>query len=60
MVERALIILLIWFVIGTVKFLKTIEQDSIQFQITGFDWVTMFPFYIVYWIISKKVKSNGN
>jgi len=61
MKEWMIIAILVWFVIGTIKFLRNMEQTPIQFQISGIDWLVMLPFYLVFKITSKTVKvDNGN
>jgi hypothetical protein len=60
MIEVIIIVFLIWFLVGTIRFLFSLENvTSLMVQLTGIDWVLSGLFYVVLWVVTK-IRSHEN
>jgi hypothetical protein len=54
MIEYIVIGLLVWILIGSIRFLFSLEDlVALKVQLTGIDWVISGPFYLLLLIVTK-------
>lgn len=53
MIEYIVIAVLVWVLIGAIRFIANLEQFNFGFEFSGADRVIMLPFALVLWIIGK-------